>query len=104
MTVAELERAIQSKNRIRRVKAQEQASYDYLLAGLIGRNVAAVLDNRNKVPTLYEAYPTLFDDVKEQQEEQIKQQKMELSALRFRQFAQSYNNNLDKEVPKKINE
>lgn len=41
------------------------------------------------MPTLAEAYPTLFD--KQAEEEEIQAQKDKLSVLRFKQFAQSYN-------------
>jgi hypothetical protein len=73
-------------------REQRKASFDYILADLIGRSVARVHNSSNKMPTLAEAYPTLFD--KEAEEEEIQKKKDELSALRFRQFAQSYNKKL----------
>ena len=42
------------------------------------------------MPQLYEAYPTLFDS--DELEEQKQQKKTELSIMRFKQFAQTYNN------------
>lgn len=101
MTPAEIVRAIESKNRVKRVEAQEKASYDYVLANLIAKGVSIVLGDKTPFPTIQEAYPTLFDDVFKKQEEKVQEQKMNLSALRFRQFAQSYNDRFkDKEVPK----
>lgn len=85
MTFAEIERAIASKRR----QEQRRASFDYILADLIGRSVARVHNSSNTMPTLAEAYPTLFD--KQAEEEEIQAQKDKLSVLRFKQFAQSYN-------------
>lgn len=85
MTFAEVERAIASKRR----QEQRRASFDYILADLIGRSVARVHNSSNTMPTLAEAYPTLFD--KQAEEEEIQAQKDKLSVLRFKQFAQSYN-------------
>ena len=89
MTFAELDRLVDSKNRVKKRKAQERASYDYILASLIGRAFAAGMDSKNKFPELHDAYPSLFD--KEEREIQKREQSNQLSALRFKQFAQSYN-------------
>ncbi len=70
-------------------RAQEKATFDYKLAELIGRSIARIYNSSNHMPDISEAYPSLFDS------EEIKAQKekkqAELSALRFKQFAQSYN-------------
>lgn len=89
MTIAELERAIASKRRIQKLQAQEKASFDYLLADLIGRSVARIQSSANKMPEIAEVYPSLFDSEEIKQKRQEKQ--AELSALRFRLFADSYN-------------
>lgn len=105
MTPGEVVRLAQSRSRVRRLEAQEKASYDYILANLIIKGVGMTLGSKGTFPTIEEAYPGLFDDMAEKRNEEIQKQKMNLSALRFRQFAQSYNNKLkNKEVPKKINE
>lgn len=88
MTFAEITRFIASAKR----REQRQASFDYVLADLIGHSIARVHNSSNKMPSLSEAYPSLFDKAKE--EEEIQKQKDKLSALRFRQFAQSYNKRL----------
>jgi hypothetical protein len=100
MTPGEVVRFIESRNRVRRIEAQEKASYDYILAQLITKGVAITLGAKTTMPPIHEVYPELFDDLHKEQEEKINQQKIALSALRFKQFAQSYNNNLkNKEVP-----
>ena len=71
---------------------KNKALSDYTLADLIGRSVARLYKSTNKMPTLAEAYPHLFN--KAEEEEVIQKKKDELSALRFRQFAQSYNKKL----------
>lgn len=89
MTIAELVRAIESKKRVIRAEAKERAAFDYVLADLIGRSVARVYSSTNNLPQISEAYPAFFDS--EEMQEQQQQKKDELSALRFRQFAQSFN-------------
>ena len=96
MTLAELERAIASKRRVKRVEAQERASFDYILADLIGRSVARVQSSANKMPEIGAVYPSLFDSEEIKQKKQEK--KAELSALRFKLFAESYNKRINKEV------
>lgn len=89
MTIAELERAVESKKRMMKYQQQEKAAFDYTLADLIGRSVARVYSSSNQLPPIYEVYPTLFDSetIKESRQEKID----ELSALRFKQFAASFN-------------
>lgn len=89
MTFAELNRLLASKRRILKAQEQKQASFDYLLAELIGRSVARVYNSANKMPTLSEAYPSLFDEAEEKAKMQEK--KDELSAIRFKQFTQTFN-------------
>lgn len=98
MTLAELERLLQSKARVMKRQQQEQASFHYILADLIGRSVARIYHSSNKLPEISEVYPTLFDSQEIQDKKQEK--KNELSALRFKQFAQAYNNKISKEVGK----
>lgn len=89
MTLAELERALKSKQRMRKIKAQEKASFDYKLADLIGRSIARVYNSKNKIPDIAEAYPTLFDE--KMIADRKRAAKAEISAQRFKQFADSYN-------------
>ena len=105
MTPGEVIRAIESHNRIVKIQAQEKASYDYIQANLIVKGISICLGDKSSYPTLQEAYPGLFDEVIKEQEEKVQQRKMELSALRFKQFAQTYNKRFEnKEVPKVDNE
>lgn len=102
MTIGEVIRAIESGNRIRRLEAQERASYDYIQASLIVKGISITLGEKSSYPTLQEAYPKLFDDIADKQKEELQARKDELSVLRFKQFAQSYNNKLkNKEVQPK---
>lgn len=108
MTPGEVVRYAESRTRVRRLEAQEKATYDYILANLIVKGVGLTLGSKGSFPSIKEAYPTLFqeevyptlsqEEVKEV-EEHNKEQRMSLSALRFKQFAQSYNKKFkDKEV------
>ena len=93
MTIAELERAVKSKKRVMKQQAEAdvkmRASYDYILADLIGRSVARIYSNSATMPPLSQVYPSLFNS--EEIEEARAQKQDELSALRFKQFAQSFN-------------
>ena len=89
MTIAELVRLIESKKRVEKRKAQEQASHYYILADLIGRSVSRIYNSSNKMPEISEVYPSIFDSKEIEEQKSIK--KDELSALRFKQFAQSFN-------------
>lgn len=97
MTIAELDRLIESKKRIQKREQQDKASFDYILADLIGRSMARLYSSSARMPEISAAYPTLFDSEEIQEKKQEK--KNELSALRFKQFAQAYNKKF-KEVGK----
>ena len=92
MTFAELDRSLRSKRRMMEAELKNKALSDYTLADLIGRSISRIYNSSNKMPTLAEVYPHLFN--KDEEEEVIQKKKDELSALRFRQFAQSYNKKL----------
>ena len=98
MTIAELDRLIESKKRIQKREQQDKASFDYILADLIGRSVARLYSSSARIPEISAAYPTLFDSEEIQEKKQEKKNK--LSALRFKQFAQAYNKKFNKEVGK----
>ena len=87
MTFAELDRAITAKKK----QEKRKAAFDYILADLVGRSIARVYNSQNTYPSLAEAYPSLFD--KAEEEEELQRKKDELSALRFKQFALTYNKN-----------
>lgn len=95
MTIGELQRAINSKQKMRKLEAQEKAAHDYILAELIGRSVARIYNSSNKMPTLAEAYPSLFNA--EEIEQKRAEKEAELFAIKLRQFAASHNEKL-KEV------
>lgn len=101
MTPGEVNRHIEARNKIKQQEAQDKATYDYIQAQLIIKGISIVLGDKSDFPTAEQAYPGIFDDIAKEQEEKIKEQKMSLSALRFKQFAQSYNQRFkNKEVPK----
>lgn len=90
---------MESKRRMMRLEEQSKASYDYILADTIGRSMARIYNSNNKMPPIYEVYPTLFDSEQVAQKQQEK--KAELSALRFTEFAKSFNARF-KEAKEKI--
>ena len=98
MTFAEIERKLDSYKRVKQQEEKDKATFDYLLADLIGRSVARVYHSSNTYPSIEQAYPMLFDSVEVQEQRQIKQD--ELSALRFKQFADSFNSKYKQEEAK----
>lgn len=98
MTLAELIRLMESKKRVMLNEAREKASYDYKLADLIGRSVARIYSSSNRLPDISQIYPNLFDS--EEIEELKQENKDKASALRFKQFASSFNKNYKREVSK----
>ena len=83
MTIAELRRAVEAKQKVEKLELKQKAIYDYKLANLIAIGFA------NRLPDIWEMYPTLFDSEEEIQKREQKQ--AELSALRFINFAESFN-------------
>lgn len=97
MTIAELNRAVEAKKRIQKEDLKIRASFDYILADLIGKSISRLYSSSASMPTLADAYPSLFSN--EEIEEKIQKQKEELYSIRIKQFAQSFNNRF-KEVGK----
>lgn len=89
MTIAELNRVIEAKKRVQKAQLMEKAFFDYTLADLIGRSVARIHSSTNHWPKINEVYPTLYEA--EEIEEQEQKRKDDLSAIRFRQFAEAFN-------------
>lgn len=89
MTIAELIRLVDSKKRTQLEAAKERAIYDYTLADLVGRSIGRLYSSANKYPTIADAYPSLFTT--EEVDNILVEKKDTLSALRFKQFAQAYN-------------
>ena len=88
MTLAEIERYLKSRARIKERESQEKASFDYILADLIGRSVGRVYGGGN-MPEIYDIYPNLFSS--KEIEEQRQAHRNLLSALRFKEFANFHN-------------
>lgn len=95
MTLAELTRAIESKKRQEKERLKELATFNYIQADLIGRSIARLYSSSAKMPQIQDIYPSLFETETEKQKED---KRMEISAIRFRMFAQAYNKKYNKEV------
>jgi hypothetical protein len=97
MTVGELDRFLDSKQRQEEYRLKERATMDYTLALLIGRAMRGS-DEENPFPELYEVYPQLFLEEAIKREEKREEEAAQLSAIRFIQFAESFNSKFDKEA------
>lgn len=98
MTLAELERALDSKRRTEKLRLQEKAVFYYKLADTIGYSVARLQSSSNKMPEITEVFPELFDA--QEIEEKKAEKRAELSALRFKLFAEAHNKKINKEAAK----
>lgn len=96
MTLGELQRLFEAKQEVYKARAKEKAENNYILAGLIGINLSRVFNTSVEIPPIEEVYPNLFDVEQIREEKQNKKQ--ELSVLRFKQFAQTFNKKFEKEV------
>lgn len=97
MTIGELERYVDSRRRQEDYKLKERATMDYTLAMLIGKAVQGSSEE-HPFPDLYEVYPNLFFEEAKQKEEEQEALQAELSAIRFIQFAESFNSKFDEEA------
>ncbi len=102
MTIGEVTRAVKSKARVLEAEQRKRASLEYIQADLIGRSISRIYNSANKMPTINEVYPALF--TKDEVQKQIQIKKDEVSALRFRQFANSFNKSFKEGGKKTINE
>lgn len=91
MTIGEVERVIKSKNRVKRTEEKERAAFDYILSNLIARGVSAAIVGGDGIPSINEVYGSLFEENQKQKQDEKQKVKDELSALRFKQFAQFHN-------------
>lgn len=91
-----MNRAIEAKQRAHRREAQEKAYFDYTLADAIGRSVARLYSDSNEFPKIEELYSGLFDKQEIEQERQKRAD--DISMIRFKQFAKTFNKKLEMEV------
>lgn len=91
MTIAELNRYLESWQRRIKREAQERAAYNYILAGLIGTSVASYFSEEIQMPKLEEVYSSIFEDKAEETKQQKKNLETELAVARFKQFANFHN-------------
>lgn len=91
MTFAEIERAAQCWQRKQRRELQEKAKLTHILADLVGHSVARIYSQNATMPTIYEAFPNLFEETETERERKTAAA-MEISAIRFMQFATAHNN------------
>lgn len=89
MTVGEVVRQIESYNRTYIARQKEKATYDYIHASLIVKGVSITLGAKDSYPQIQEVYSSLFND--DTYTNVIEEKRNELTVLRFKQFAQSYN-------------
>ena len=90
MTPAEVGRYVESRQRVMKREAKEQAARDWTLADLIGTSISRLYSKDAKLPEVWEAYPALFSEERAAIEAERERKQDELSAERFKQYAQSF--------------
>lgn len=83
MTLGELTRAMESHNRRERLRAKEQAAWDYRLAELIGASVSRLFGG--KYPSIQNAYPGLFEAPDRRQDWRVAKERLMEYAARHNQ-------------------
>lgn len=88
MTFGEINETIKANSRKQEREHKYKAIFDYKLASLVGRNIAAAFDKGNKIPRIYEVYEG-FEEVKQEEERLEAEQKWKAIKARM----ESYNEN-----------
>lgn len=91
MTIAELNRYTKSWQRREKQRAQEIAVHNYILAGLVGRNIASYFSQDIDMPKIEEVYSSLFEDQAKENKQKQEEMATELAVARFKQFANLHN-------------
>ena len=92
MTMAQVNRRVEVFNKVYKVykrQMRERANMDWQLANLIGISVGRCLSKDAKMPSVYEAYPDLFDE--EKSKEILQKQQTDISVARFLEYATAHN-------------
>lgn len=66
LTYGEIILIINAHNANLKAKMQQEAALNHQHANLIGLSVARLMDKNAEYPSLYEAYPNLFEELKPQ--------------------------------------
>lgn len=92
MTIAEINRAMASRVRINKNNIKERACLDYVLAQLITKGVGIAFGAKDSFPSFNEVYnPLLETEEHNNNKNKLQEAKDELSSLRLKMFAQSFN-------------
>jgi hypothetical protein len=88
-TLAEIERRLSSIKKIQDRNNKEKAYFIYSLSNLITISMARLYSKEATMPTLEECFPEFFNSEEIVQEKE--EQQANISAIRFRMFADSFN-------------
>lgn len=91
MTIAELNRFFESYVRREKIRMQEIATNNYILANLIRFAVGSCLSSEVQMPRIEEVYSSLFEEKAEETQQKKQELTTDLSVLRFKQFADTHN-------------
>ena len=92
-TIIELQDRIESYNRVKVKKNKEKAIFNTIFAKQIGEQVAMLFDEKKEIQPmqLWQLYPNLFDEEKEQYEVEKKNNDLELYKARMKDFMYRHN-------------
>lgn len=93
MTMAEVQRELEAIQFRKEIPNKDKAYFDYMQAQLIAIGIGCSI-NGGEFPKIQEVYSSLFVV----NEEALQAEKDEISAIRFRQFAELHNKQLNSEV------
>ena len=98
MTIAELNRFVESWKRNYTRQEKERAAHNYILAGLVGKCVASYFSNNIEMPKIEEVYSNLFEEKVEETKNEKENLTTDASVARFMQFVNFHNKKFNKVV------
>lgn len=91
MTYAEIRALIEAYQNRKQNEMRQQAIIAHAEANLIGISVARLMDNSAKYPSLEDAFPGLFSDMKEEIDKKREEAKLAEWKAKFMSFADHNN-------------
>ena len=90
MTIGEVNRRVESFNRMYMAKQKQKATIDYSTAVFLGGLIANVIGGEGKITPIEEVYPALFE---EERKELAQARQNEINVANFLDFAAKHNLN-----------
>lgn len=91
LTYGEINMYIKAYNMRKEEELKQQLTVAHAQADLIGASVARLMDSNAKYPTLFDAFPDLFKQEKEQYDQLMAEKAWKIQLARLMEYSQSHN-------------